>query len=70
MWALYPESNQRTLEEMDMLFASDSIWVWDAEPNFKILKEQSPNNLGARLKHVANGDIEAKMASEHLEEIS
>ncbi|KUJ07912.1 general substrate transporter [Mollisia scopiformis] len=25
MWAFYPESNQRTLEEMDMLFASDSL---------------------------------------------
>ena len=31
VWALYPETNQRSLEEMDLLFASDSIWVWEAE---------------------------------------
>ncbi|KAK1972782.1 hypothetical protein LY78DRAFT_675712 [Colletotrichum sublineola] len=27
VWALYPESSQRTLEEMDLVFASDSIWA-------------------------------------------
>ena len=27
VWAFYPESNQRTLEEMDLLFASDSMLV-------------------------------------------
>lgn len=42
VWALYPETNQRTLEEMNLVFASDSIWNWDAERNFKILKEQNP----------------------------
>ena len=31
VWALYPETNQRTLEEINLLFASDSIWVWEAE---------------------------------------
>jgi hypothetical protein len=31
VWALYPESNQRTLEEMDLLFAAPTPWVWDAE---------------------------------------
>jgi len=41
VWALYPESNQRTLEEMNLLFASDSIWNWEAERNSKILKEQN-----------------------------
>lgn len=47
VWALYPESNQRTLEEMDLLFASDSPWVWNAEANFKLLKEQNPSMIGA-----------------------
>lgn len=28
VWALYPETNQRTLEEIDLLFSSDSPWVW------------------------------------------
>ncbi|KAM0511411.1 hypothetical protein ACHAPE_009926 [Trichoderma viride] len=42
VWALYPESNQRTLEEMDLVFASDSIWAWEAERNFAKLKEENP----------------------------
>ena len=41
VWALYPETNQRTLEEMNMVFAADSIWNWEAEKNFKILSEQN-----------------------------
>ncbi|KAL8731504.1 MAG: hypothetical protein Q9166_003350 [cf. Caloplaca sp. 2 TL-2023] len=47
VWALYPESNQRTLEEMNLVFAADSIWNWDAERNFKILKEQNPELVQA-----------------------
>ncbi|KAL1634864.1 hypothetical protein SLS58_010493 [Diplodia intermedia] len=40
VWALYPESNQRTLEEMDLLFTAETPWVWDAEKRFKELKMQ------------------------------
>lgn len=40
VWALYPETNQRTLEEIDWLFASDSVWNWDSEKEFKRAKEQ------------------------------
>ena len=47
VWALYPESNQRTLEEMNLVFAADSIWTWEAERNFKILKEQNPELVQA-----------------------
>jgi len=47
VWALYPETNQRSLEEMDLVFASDSIWNWEAERNFAILKEQNPELLQA-----------------------
>lgn len=47
VWALYPESNQRTLEEMNLLFASDSIWNWEAEKNFALLKEQNPELVQA-----------------------
>lgn len=42
VWALYPESNQRTLEEMDLLFAAKTPWVWDAEDHFARLKEEHP----------------------------
>lgn len=47
VWALYPESNQRTLEEMDLVFACDSIWTWDAEKNFAKLKEENPDLVRA-----------------------
>jgi hypothetical protein len=42
VWAFYPESNQRTLEEMDLLFAADTPWTWDAEANFERLKKENP----------------------------
>ncbi|EON61169.1 hypothetical protein W97_00381 [Coniosporium apollinis CBS 100218] len=47
VWALYPESNQRTLEEMDLLFAADTPWNWDAERTFAQLKEQNPGLVQA-----------------------
>ncbi|KAL9080465.1 MAG: hypothetical protein Q9157_000779 [Trypethelium eluteriae] len=55
IWALYPESSQRTLEEMDFLFASDSPWVWDAERNFALLKEK---NTGMTTNIHAGFDVE------------
>lgn len=47
MWAFYPESNQHTLEEMNLKFASDSIWAWEAERHFARLKEQNPDLVRA-----------------------
>lgn len=47
VWALYPETNQRTLEEMNLVFASDSIWNWEAEKNYKILVEENPDLVQA-----------------------
>ena len=47
VWALYPESNQRTLEEMDLLFASDSWWNWEAEKTYARLKEENPELVQA-----------------------
>jgi len=58
VWALYPESNQRTLEEMNLLFASDSIWNWEAERNFKILKEQNPGLVQAAQRGMSVVDPE------------
>ncbi|KAJ6009428.1 hypothetical protein N7522_004444 [Penicillium canescens] len=48
VWALYPESSQRTLEEMDLLFAAKSPWVWSAEANFTSLMEENPDVGAAR----------------------
>lgn len=47
VWAFYPETNQRTLEEMNLVFACDSIWNWEAEKNFKILKAENPELVQA-----------------------
>ncbi|KAK9456030.1 general substrate transporter [Dipodascopsis uninucleata] len=38
VWAFYPETSQRTLEEIDFLFMADSPFVWDAEREFARLK--------------------------------
>ncbi|ELR07410.1 hypothetical protein GMDG_02545 [Pseudogymnoascus destructans 20631-21] len=40
VWALYPESNQRTLEQIDLLFSADTPWNWAAEKNFKMLMDE------------------------------
>ena len=37
--------NQRTLEEMDLLFAADTPWNWDAERNYNKLAEENPQIL-------------------------
>ncbi|KDQ56003.1 hypothetical protein JAAARDRAFT_133067 [Jaapia argillacea MUCL 33604] len=42
VWAFYPETANRTLEEMDLLFASKSPFVWDEEENFRKLKDENP----------------------------
>ena len=31
-----------------MLFASDSPWVWEAEKNFKLLRDQNPNLVSVK----------------------
>ncbi|KAL9028884.1 MAG: hypothetical protein Q9196_002805 [Gyalolechia fulgens] len=51
VWAFYPESNQRTLEEMDLLFAADSVWNWDAEKTFARLKAENPDLVQAAQRH-------------------
>jgi hypothetical protein len=38
VWALYPESNQRTLEEMNLLFAADTPWNWDGKHSISCLQ--------------------------------
>lgn len=58
VWALYPESNQRTLEEMDLLFAADSPWTWDAERNFAKLKAENPELVRAAGRGNSTTDLE------------
>lgn len=68
VWAFYPESNQRTLEEMNLVFASDSIWNWEAEKNFAILKEENPELVQAaqRGNSVVDPETGLPMRSESL----
>ncbi|KAG7002003.1 hypothetical protein G7Y79_00030g065360 [Physcia stellaris] len=47
VWAFYPETNQRTLEEMNLVFASDSWFNWEAEKSYKLLSEQNPELVQA-----------------------
>ena len=58
VWALYPETNQRTLEEMNLVFASDSIWKWEAEKNYRILVKENPNLVQAARRGSAVVDPE------------
>ncbi|KAF9630652.1 hypothetical protein BFW01_g1214 [Lasiodiplodia theobromae] len=59
VWAFYPESNQRTLEEMDLLFAADTPWVWDAEKKFAELKAEAMARNDGRV--VAEGKDQGNM---------
>ena len=47
VYCFYPESNQRTLEEMNLVFASDSWFTWEEEKHFRLLKEQNPELVQA-----------------------
>ncbi|RMY75316.1 hypothetical protein D0862_13949, partial [Hortaea werneckii] len=58
VWAFYPESNQRTLEEMNLVFAADSVWTWDAEKHFAKLKEQNPDLVQAARRGSSVGEAQ------------
>ena len=64
VWALYPESNQRTLEEMDLLFAAETPWVWDAEKNFARLKEEHPEIAQAAHSRKASRSLKTENIGE------
>ncbi|CAH0053596.1 unnamed protein product [Clonostachys solani] len=78
VWALYPESNQRTLEEMNLVFSSDSIWAWDAEREFARLKQENPELVQAarRGSHATDPEMgsrknsKAKVATTEKVELS
>ncbi|KAG7527487.1 hypothetical protein FFLO_06884 [Filobasidium floriforme] len=72
VWAFYPESNQRTLEEMDLLFASSSPFTWVAEKNFARYKDERDRLVaGAAERNVDDtpGKVGAsKVEDAHFEE--
>ncbi|KAG7443247.1 general substrate transporter [Guyanagaster necrorhizus] len=63
VWAFYPETANRTLEEMDLLFASKSPFVWDEEKYFRKLKEDSK-----RMPDMPEGSRNESIYSESQEE--
>ncbi|WPG99795.1 sugar transporter STL1-like protein [Acrodontium crateriforme] len=71
VWALYPESNQRTLEEMNLVFACDSIWNWEAEKHFAILKAENPDLVMAarRGSSVAHPEAGRKTNVQNIEDM-
>ncbi|TFK79381.1 general substrate transporter [Polyporus arcularius HHB13444] len=44
VWAFYPETANRTLEEMDYLFMCKSPFTWDQEENFRRMKAEAERN--------------------------
>lgn len=47
---------------MNLLFAADTPWVWDAEKNYRILVEQNPDLVqAARRGSMAPGDLEQRL---------
>lgn len=66
VWAFYPESSQRTLEDMDLLFASDSWFVWDAERTFSRLKAENPGYM--QTIHKKNDILDAEAGHGDKEE--
>lgn len=79
VWALYPESNQRTLEDMDLLFAAKTPWAWDAEKTFAHLKAENPGitqgsvvdpETGKVIHDTATAEVDKNItAAEHVDRI-
>lgn len=68
IYCLYPETNQRTLEEIDLLFADRTPWVWRAEKNFKRLQAERPD-IAHALHAGKRVDVEqAEKTSDELHE--
>jgi hypothetical protein len=63
-WAVYPETANRTLEEMDLLFSSDSIWVWNAETALAAARLENPE-----LVHVSGKDSVIMEMGGHVEKV-
>ena len=64
VWALYQETNQRTLEEMNLVFACDSIWNWECEKEYAILREENPDLVRAARRGTAQIDPETGLPAQ------
>jgi len=64
VYCLYPETKKGSLEEMDLLFASDKLWVREAEKEFARLKMEHADML-----HIASDgfDVDEKDGARIIE---
>ncbi|KAI1787416.1 general substrate transporter [Ganoderma leucocontextum] len=70
VWAFYPETANRTLEEMDYLFMSKSPFVWDEEENFRRMKEEAEQNRAeGKAPLPATGAEDEKAAPTEIENV-
>ena len=63
VWAFYPETANRTLEEMDYLFMSKSPFVWDEEESFRRMKEEAERNRAEGKVPLPNAGMEDEKAA-------
>ncbi|KAI9312609.1 general substrate transporter [Dichotomocladium elegans] len=56
VWALYPETANKTLEELDVIFSTRSLLVWEAEKELRQRGIDPDNPLGHRTGRYANSD--------------
>jgi len=67
VWAFYPETANCTLEEIDLLFSSESPFAWDEEANFMRLKATHAENSKDAEEDGSSKDKEAEAACmEHV----
>ncbi len=56
IWAFYPETAKRTLEEIDALFSAPTPWNWDAEKVFAQYQAEKTNYTRAVEHGILNPD--------------
>ena len=68
VYCFYPETANRTLEEIDLLFASETPFVWETEKRFQELKLQHEELVrGGGMSKTLEAE-EAKGAVRQIEE--
>jgi hypothetical protein len=69
IYCFFPETAGRTLEQIDFLFASKSLFVWDEEKEFA--KRMTHFNTEIQKMEVENGEYagDEKRCEEYVENI-